>query len=126
MNSRLKPQRIKPSELSADKSITAVITSYEIFNGVTREGIEYEEDRVYFLHNGTPAFLRLNQKSLLVLASHGFTVSEEGLSVELPERKLTFSLISNSGPYPFYVVSKIAKKGKEELQVRRDSTRVKK
>lgn len=119
--SRLKPQRIKSTELGAEKEISAFVTRYEVFHGITKEGREYEEDRVYFAHNGTPAFLRLNHQSLLFLASRGLEVTEDGLIEALPQRKLTFKLITGSGPYPFYVVTKIGA-AKRQTRIRQDNS----
>ncbi len=111
--SLLKPIKIKSTALDAPDSVTGIITSFKEFQGTSRHGDEYEEFQAHFLLEGIPHYVALNQKSMIVLAAKGFTMTREGLMEELPSIRITWKLIK-ADPYDFYLITKVAKRGKRK------------
>ena len=84
MNSRLKPTWLKVTD--ATEGFTVEVVNY----GISTEGKYGESDYIECDLDGIPRRIKLNQASLMYLATHKIAPSEENLKKNLPGKKLMF------------------------------------
>lgn len=109
--SRIQAIKIKPTDLTAKAKVVAKnIERYQLFQSTNKDGEAYEEDRIYFIHDGLPHYMSMNNKTLIFLAQHGISVKLEDLIAgSLNGCTIYFKIVKNQGPYAHYVPEKLVK-----------------